>query len=113
MVPWIARLALASVPSPEKPDPAMVTRTAALGILCGLGAFLPLALGTVFLLLTLFVGGLIDRAIDGLTPDRALAGRAFTRLVQLAAHPREDRRVRRVASPHRSVASILTSTDRT
>ncbi len=28
MVPWIARLALASVPSPAKPDPAMVTRAA-------------------------------------------------------------------------------------
>ncbi|MEE8630784.1 MULTISPECIES: MgtC/SapB family protein [Methylobacterium] len=43
---------------------AAIWVTAALGILCGLGAFLPLALGTVFLLLTLFVGGLIDRAID-------------------------------------------------
>jgi len=43
---------------------ASIWVTAALGILCGLGAYLPLALGTVFLLLTLLVGGVVDRAID-------------------------------------------------
>ena len=35
-----------------------------LGIICGLGAYRPLALGTGFLLATLLIGGVIDRAID-------------------------------------------------
>ncbi|TGD96971.1 MgtC/SapB family protein [Methylobacterium nonmethylotrophicum] len=43
---------------------AAIWVTAALGIACGLGAYRPLALGTVFLLATLLVGGVIDRAID-------------------------------------------------
>ncbi len=43
---------------------AAIWVTAALGIVCGLGAYRPLALGTAFLLATLLVGGLVDRAID-------------------------------------------------
>ncbi|MGX7703620.1 MgtC/SapB family protein [Methylobacterium sp. Gmos1] len=43
---------------------AAIWVTAALGIICGLGAYRPLALGTGFLLATLLIGGVIDRAID-------------------------------------------------
>lgn len=43
---------------------AAIWVTAALGIVCGLGAYRPLALGTAFLLATLLIGGLVDRAID-------------------------------------------------
>ncbi|MFH6785019.1 MULTISPECIES: MgtC/SapB family protein [Methylobacterium] len=43
---------------------AAIWVTAALGIVCGLGAYRPLALGIGFLLATLLVGGAIDRAID-------------------------------------------------
>ncbi|AWN55274.1 MgtC/SapB family protein [Methylobacterium sp. 17Sr1-1] len=43
---------------------AAIWVTAALGIVCGLGAYRPLALGTGFLLATLMLGGVIDRAID-------------------------------------------------
>lgn len=43
---------------------AAIWVTAALGIVCGLGAYRPLVLGTGFLLATLMVGGLVDRAID-------------------------------------------------
>lgn len=43
---------------------AAIWVTAALGIICGLGAYRPLALGTGFLLATLMIGGVIDRAID-------------------------------------------------
>ncbi|AWN45085.1 magnesium transporter [Methylobacterium terrae] len=43
---------------------AAIWVTAALGIVCGLGAYLPLALGTGFLLATLLIGGAVDRAIE-------------------------------------------------
>jgi len=43
---------------------AAIWVTAALGIVCGLGAYRPLALGIGFLLATLLLGGMIDRAID-------------------------------------------------
>ncbi|KMO44116.1 hypothetical protein VQ03_05010 [Methylobacterium tarhaniae] len=43
---------------------AAIWVTAALGIVCGLGAYRPLALGTGFFLAILLVGGIIDRAIE-------------------------------------------------
>ncbi|KMO11266.1 MgtC/SapB family protein [Methylobacterium platani] len=43
---------------------AAIWVTAALGIVCGLGAYRPLALATGFLLVTLLVGGAIDRGIE-------------------------------------------------
>lgn len=43
---------------------AAIWVTAALGIVCGLGAYRPLVLGMGFLLVTLLVGGIIDRAIE-------------------------------------------------
>lgn len=49
---------------------AAIWVTAALGIVCGLGAYLPLALGTGFLLATLLIGGAIDRAIAARRRDR-------------------------------------------
>ncbi|MCJ2054953.1 MgtC/SapB family protein [Methylobacterium sp. J-048] len=43
---------------------AAIWVTAALGISCGVGAYLPVAIGTVLLLLLLWIGGRIDQIID-------------------------------------------------
>ncbi|UIN34875.1 MgtC/SapB family protein [Methylobacterium oryzae] len=43
---------------------AAIWVTAALGISCGLGAYLPVAIGLILLLLLIGVGGRIDRIID-------------------------------------------------
>ncbi|MCJ2054452.1 MgtC/SapB family protein [Methylobacterium sp. J-070] len=43
---------------------AAIWVTAALGISCGVGAYLPVAVGVVLLLLLLGIGGRLDRIID-------------------------------------------------
>lgn len=43
---------------------AAIWVTAALGISCGLGAYLPVTVGLVLLLLLIEIGGHIDRIID-------------------------------------------------
>ncbi|MGE8131357.1 MgtC/SapB family protein [Methylobacterium sp. NPDC080182] len=43
---------------------AAIWVTAALGIACGLGAYLPVAIGLILLLLLIGIGGRIDRIID-------------------------------------------------
>ncbi len=43
---------------------AAIWVTAALGIACGLGAYLPVTVGLILLLLLLGIGGRIDRIID-------------------------------------------------
>lgn len=58
---------------------AAIWVTAALGIVCGLGAYRPLALATGFLLATLMVGGVIDRAIDARRRRDGAGGRAEER----------------------------------